>query len=69
LAFGLSLTVGLALTVVAGLSVANWVEVVFVSVELAALLLVGMPGAVWGYLHHVAVGIRNLEVVQEELGA
>jgi CHASE2 domain-containing sensor protein len=68
-AFGLALSVGLALTIVAGLSVANWVEVVFVSVELAALLLVGLPGAVWGYLHHVAVGIRNLEVVQEELGA
>ena len=69
LAFGLALAVGLALTVVAGLSVANWVEVVFVSVELAALLLVGLPGAVWGYLHHVAVGIRNLEIVQEEQGA
>jgi CHASE2 domain-containing sensor protein len=68
-AFGLALAVGLALTVVSGLSVANWVEVVFVSVELAALLLVGLPGAVWGYLHHVAIGIRNLEIVQEELGA
>jgi hypothetical protein len=68
-AFALALAVGLALTVLAGLSVANWVEVVFVSVELAALLLVGLPGAVWGYLHHVAVGIRNLEIVQEELGA
>jgi len=68
-AFGLALAVGLALTVWAGLSVANWVEVVFVSVELAALLLVGLPGAVWSYLHHVAVGIRNLEIVQEEQGA
>ena len=68
-AFGLALAVGLALTVWAGLSVANWVEVVFVSVELAALLLVGAPGAVWAYLHHVAVGIRQLEIVQEEQGA
>jgi hypothetical protein len=68
-AFVLALAVGLALTVWAGLSVANWVELVFVSVELAALLLVGLPGAVWSYLHHVAVGIRNLEIVQEEQGA
>ena len=68
-AFALALAVGLALTVWAGLSVANWVEVVFVSVELAALLLVGVPGAVWAYLHHVAVGIRQLEIVQEEQGA
>ena len=68
-AFSLALGVGLALTVWAGLSVANWVEVVFVSVELAALLLVGFPGAVWAYLHHVAVGIRQLEIVQEEQGA
>jgi hypothetical protein len=67
-AFALALGVGLALTILAGLSVANWVEVVVVSVELAALLLVGIPGAVWGYLHHVAVGIRQLEIVQEELG-
>ena len=68
-AFALALAVGLALTVWAGLSVANWVEVVFVSVELAALLLVGVPGAVWAYLHHVAVGIRQLEIVPEERGA
>ncbi|HLY06292.1 MAG TPA: CHASE2 domain-containing protein [Rhizomicrobium sp.] len=68
-AFALALAVGLALTVWAGLSVANWVQVVFVSVEFAALLLVGLPGAVWAYLHHVAVGIRQLEVVQKEQGA
>jgi hypothetical protein len=68
-AFALALAVGLVLTIWAGLSVANWVQVVFVSVELAALLLMGLPGAVWGYLHHVAVGIRNLEIVQEEQGA
>ncbi len=68
-AFCLALAIGLALTVWAGLSVANWVEVVFVSVELAALLLVGLPGAMWSYLHHVAVEIRNLEIVQEEQGA
>jgi hypothetical protein len=56
LAFGLALGIGLVLTKAAGLSVANWVEVVFVSAELAALLLVGAPDAFWGYLHHVAGG-------------
>ncbi|HEX4860821.1 MAG TPA: hypothetical protein VFV07_06255, partial [Rhizomicrobium sp.] len=54
LAFGLALGIGLILTRAAGLSVANWVEVVFVSAELAALLLVGAPDSFWGYLHHVA---------------
>lgn len=57
LAFGLALGIGLVLTKAAGLSVANWVEVVFVSAELAALLLVDAPDAFWGYLHHVAGGI------------
>jgi hypothetical protein len=57
LAFGLALGVGLVLTRSAGLSVANWVEVVFVSAELAAMLLVGLPDSIWGYLHHVAGGI------------
>jgi CHASE2 domain-containing sensor protein len=61
LAFGLALGVGLALTRSAGLSVANWVEVVFVSVELAAMLLVGVPDSIWGYLHHVAGGMPRLE--------
>jgi hypothetical protein len=56
LAFGLALGIGLLLTKAAGLSVANWVEVVFVSAELAALLLVDAPDAFWGYLHHVAGG-------------
>src|SRR5262249_13825037 len=56
LAFGLALGMGLALTLASGLSVANWVEVVFVSAELAAMLLVGLPDSVWGYLHHIAVG-------------
>jgi hypothetical protein len=56
LAFALALGVGLLLTRSAGLSVANWVEVVFVSVELAAMLLVGLPDSIWGYLHHVAGG-------------
>jgi hypothetical protein len=56
IAFGLALGIGLVLTKAAGLSVANWVEVVFVSAELAALLLVGAPDAFWGYLHHVAGG-------------
>ena len=57
LAFGLALGVGLLLTSSAGLSVANWVEVVFVSVELAAMLLVGVPDSIWGYLHHVIGGM------------
>jgi CHASE2 domain len=61
LAFGLALAVGLALTRSAGLSVANWVEVVFVSVELAAMLLVGVPDSIWGYLNHVATGMPQLE--------
>lgn len=59
LAFFLALGAGLALTLAAGLSVANWVEVVFVSVELAALLLVGLPEALWGYVHHVAGGVPH----------
>lgn len=54
--FALALGAGLALTLAVGLSVANWVEVVFVSVELAAMLLVGVPDAIWGYLHHVLGG-------------
>jgi len=61
LAFGLALGVGLVLTRAAGLSVANWVEVVFVSVELAAMLLVGVPDSIWGYLHHVVGGMPQLE--------
>lgn len=56
LAFGLALAMGWMLMHWAGLSVANWVEVVFVSTELGALLLVGAPDAFWGYLHHVARG-------------
>jgi hypothetical protein len=61
LAFGLALGIGLVLTRSAGLSVANWVEVVFVSAELAAMLLVGVPDSIWGYLHHVATGVPELE--------
>jgi len=57
LAFGLALAAGLLLARAVGLSVANWVEVVFVSVALAAMLLVGLPDAIWGYLHHVARGM------------
>lgn len=56
LAFALALGMGLILTLLSGLSVANWVEVVFVSAELAALLLVDAPDSLWGYLHHVAGG-------------
>jgi len=68
LAFALALAIGLALTLTAGLSVANWVEVVFVSVELAAMLLIGLPDALWGYLHHVAGGIPQFPTAQEEGG-
>jgi hypothetical protein len=64
LAFGLALGIGLVLTRSAGLSVANWVEVVFVSVELAAMLLVGLPDSIWGYLHHVAGGLPQLQPEQ-----
>jgi CHASE2 domain-containing sensor protein len=53
LAFGLALAVGLALTLAVGLSVANWVEIVFISAELAAMLLVGLPDSIWSYLSHV----------------
>ncbi len=65
-AWALALAAGLALTLASGLSVANWVEVVFVSVELAAMLLVGVPDAIWGYLHHVAGGIA--ETVERQGG-
>ncbi|MGZ5960987.1 MAG: CHASE2 domain-containing protein [Rhizomicrobium sp.] len=56
LAFFLALGIGLLLAMWAGLSVANWVEDVFISVELAAMLLIGVPDSFWGYLHHVAGG-------------
>lgn len=56
LAFFLALGIGLLLAMSAGLSVANWVEDVFISVELAAMLLIGVPDSFWGYLHHVAGG-------------
>ena len=59
-AFALALGVGLLLALAVGLSVANWVEVVFVSVELAAMLLLGVPDSVWGYLHHVAGGVPDI---------
>jgi CHASE2 domain-containing sensor protein len=55
-AFALALGAGLILTLATGLSVANWVEVVFVSAELAGLLLVGAPDSFWGYLRHIAGG-------------
>ncbi|HSM94452.1 MAG TPA: CHASE2 domain-containing protein [Rhizomicrobium sp.] len=58
-AFALALGMGLVLALVMGLSTANWVEVVFVSVELAAMLLVGVPDSLWGYLHHVAGGVAQ----------
>jgi hypothetical protein len=53
LAYGLALGVGLILTLALGLSVANWVGIVFVSAGLAAILLVGVPESLWGYLSHV----------------
>jgi hypothetical protein len=70
-AFALALGVGLLLALAVGLSTANWVEVVFVSVELAAMLLVGVPESIWGYLHHVAGGEVELEQeqAQQEEGA
>ena len=56
LAFLMALGIGLLLALWAGLSVANWAEDVFISVELAAMLLIGVPDSLWGYLHHVAGG-------------
>jgi CHASE2 domain-containing sensor protein len=66
LAFVLALATGLLLTSAAGLSVANWVDVVFVSVALAAMLLVGLPDVMWGYLHHVAGGVPRQNDVMGE---
>jgi len=56
LAFFLALGIGLVLARAAGLSVANWAQDVFIAVELAAMLLIGVPDSFWGYLHHVAGG-------------
>ena len=53
LAFGLGLAVGLLLTLALGLSVANWVGIVFISAEFAAMLLIGLSDSIWGYLSHV----------------
>jgi hypothetical protein len=58
-AFGLALAAGLGLAWAAGLSVANWIEIVFVSVALAAMLFVNLPDTIWGYLHHVAGGVPD----------
>lgn len=68
-AWALALAAGLVLMLAAGLSVANWVEVVFVSMELGAMLMVGVPDAIWGYLHHVAGGIAETAARQEEHSA
>ncbi len=57
LAFALALGIGLLLTLTLGLSVANWVEVVFVTLVIGGMLLFSVPDAIWGYLHHVAVGV------------
>ena len=59
LGFFLGLSIGILLAYWVGLSVANWVEVVFISVELAAMLLIGVPDSFWGYLHHVAGGVPD----------
>ncbi len=67
LALLLALGAGLALTMALGLSVANWIEVVFVSLVLAAMLLVNFPDAVWGYIHHVAGG-RPDDIPEEKIG-
>jgi hypothetical protein len=64
-AFALALGVGLLLALAVGLSVANWVEVVFVSVELAAMLLLGVPDSVWGYIHHVAGGRPDMAAQEQ----
>jgi CHASE2 domain-containing sensor protein len=66
--FFLGLGIGLLLALWLGLSVANWVEVVFISVELAAMLLVGVPDSFWGYLHHVLGGNPDA-YKQEEIAA
>jgi hypothetical protein len=58
-AFALGLAAGAALMLAARLSVANWGAVAFISVELAALLLIGLPETIWGYLHHVAGGVAR----------
>lgn len=55
-AFLLALGIGLLLALLVGLSVANWVGTVFVSAELAAMLLLGVPDWLWGYLRHVLDG-------------
>ncbi|MBI1328470.1 MAG: CHASE2 domain-containing protein [Alphaproteobacteria bacterium] len=65
-AYLLALGMGLLLAVAVGLSVANWVEVVFVSVELAALLLLGVPDTIWGYINHVIGVIAELDDEPEE---
>ena len=64
LAFFLALGIGLLLAMWVGLSVANWAQDVFLSVELAAMLLIGLPDSLWGYLHHVAGG-RPAEINTE----
>ncbi len=65
-AFALALGMGLLLALAVGLSTANWVEVVFVSVELAAMLVIGLPDSIWGYLHHVAGGVPQVGDLKEE---
>ena len=61
LAFALAMAAGLVLTLTLGLSVANWVEVVFVSLVIGGMLLFSIPDAIWGYLHHVATGAPREE--------
>ena len=53
--------IGLVLMLTLGLSVANWVEVVFVSLVVGGMLLFSIPDTIWGYLHHVATGAPREE--------
>jgi len=61
LAFALATGIGLVLMLTLGLSVANWVEVVFVSLVVGGMLLFSIPDTIWGYLHHVATGAPREE--------
>ena len=57
----LATVIGLVLMLTLGLSVANWVEVVFVSLVIGGMLLFSIPDAIWGYVHHVATGAPREE--------
>jgi CHASE2 domain-containing sensor protein len=65
-AFALALGMGLLLALLVGLSTANWVDIVFVAVELAALLLLGVTESIWGYVHHVVGGKPQFDEIKAE---